>query len=114
MYEMSSFRFILLVAGHSRFLIVDACLRKSCCNTHDECQRVTAICDGKATCIQSSTGKDDVATPAAAFMGKKKGQESQKRRAASFQTLSKLSREVGSRGGVAPLRCWKVACLFLR
>eukprot|EP01046_Picozoa_sp_COSAG06_P028807 COSAG06_NODE_2623_length_6562_cov_9.546031_11_plen_67_part_00 len=28
MYEISSLRFILLVAGHSRFLIVDACLRR--------------------------------------------------------------------------------------
>ena len=37
MYEISSLRFILLVAGHSRFLIVDACLRKSFTECFADC-----------------------------------------------------------------------------
>ena len=43
MYEMSSFRFILLVAGHSRFLIVDACLRKSFTECFADCLPQAAL-----------------------------------------------------------------------
>ena len=37
MYAIKSFRFIVLVAGHSRFLIVDACLRRSFTECFADC-----------------------------------------------------------------------------